>query len=71
MDAGSISTSQKAKVQFMLPELSETKIITWNLHVFKKTTKYDMILGRDLLQDLGILLNFKDQTITWEEVSLQ
>jgi len=54
----------------MLPELSETKIITWNLLVFEKTTKYNMILGRDLLQDLGILLNFKDQTITWEEVSI-
>jgi len=66
----SISTSQKAKVQFMLPELSETKIITWNLLVFRKTTKYDMILGRDLRQYLGILLNLKDQTITWEEVSI-
>jgi len=56
---GSISTSQKAKVQFMLPELSETRIITWKLHVFKKTTKYDMILGRDLLQDLKILYTSK------------
>jgi len=36
MAAGSISTNQKAKVQFMLPELSETKIITWKLHVLKR-----------------------------------
>jgi len=29
-----------------------------------------MIIGRDLLQDLGILSNFKDHTMTWEKVSL-
>jgi len=54
----------------MLPELSETKIITWNLHVFNETTKYDMTIGRDLLQDLGILSMLKDQFITWEDISI-
>jgi len=68
--AGTISTNQKAKVQFMFPELSETKIITWNLHVFEQSTRYDLIIGRDLLQDLGILLDFKNQTVTWDEVTV-
>jgi len=54
----------------MFPELSETKIITWKLHVFKNTLKYDLIIGRDLLQALGILLDFKNQTITWDEITI-
>jgi len=29
----------------MFPELSETKIITWKLHVFKNSLKYDLIIG--------------------------
>jgi len=68
--AGTISTSKQVRVQFMFPELSETRIITWNMHVFNKTTKYDLIIGRDLLQDLGILLDFKNQTISWDEVTM-
>jgi hypothetical protein len=27
-----------------------------------------MIIGRDLLQDLGINLHFKDQTIEWDKM---
>jgi len=32
--------------------------------------KYDLIIGRDLLQALGILLDFKNQTITWDEITI-
>ena len=31
--AGSITTNLKVKIYFILPELSATKIITWNCHV--------------------------------------
>ena len=27
-----------------------------------------MIIGREILKELGILLNFKDETIEWDEV---
>jgi len=67
---GTLSMNQTAKVEFMLPELSETKIINWKLHVFKNTLKYNIIIGRDLLQALGILLGFKNQTITWDEITI-
>ena len=29
-----------------------------------------MILGRDLLNELGIVLNFNDKTITWEKAQI-
>jgi len=35
-----------------------------------KTAKYDLITGQELLQDLGILLDFKNQTVTWDEVTI-
>jgi len=54
----------------MFPELSETKIINWKLQVFKNTLKYNLIIGRDLLQALGIFLDFKNQTITWDEITI-
>ena len=31
---------------------------------------YDIIIGRDLLRSIGLSLNFKESTITWEHVSI-
>ena len=33
MQAGNITTNHKVKIYFTLPELSATKIVTWNWHV--------------------------------------
>jgi len=69
--AGPMETSQKPKLQFMLPELSETKLIEWEMHVVESTTmNYDIIIGRDILEELGIVINFKTKQITWDEVSV-
>jgi len=66
-----METSQKTKLQFMLPELSETKLIKWKMHVVESTTmNYDIINGRDILEELGIVINFKTKQITWDEVSV-
>ena len=65
--AGRFETKKKAEVSFQLPSLHEKRIITSVVHVSPELNTYDMILGRDLLQDLGIVLNFKDQIITWDD----
>ena len=65
--AGCFETKKKVEVSFQLPSLHEKRIITSEVHVSPELNTYDMILGRDLLQDLGIVLNFKDQTITWDD----
>ena len=31
---------------------------------------YDLILGRDILHELGIIFNFENKTINWQEVSI-
>ena len=49
---------------FTLPELSTTKIVTWNFHVDDSVEgRYDMILDRDILKALGLNFNFSDHGI--------
>ena len=37
------------------------------MHVTNKLNNNDMVLGRYLLQDLGIVLNFKENTILGDD----
>ena len=64
--AGTFSTSKQTNVIFSLPTLHEKRTVESVVHVTTKLENYDMILGRDLLQELGIILNFQDSTIQWE-----
>ena len=64
--AGNFSTSKQTQVTFSLPSLHEKRTIESLMHVTPKLQNYDMILGRDLLQELGIILNFQDNSIQWE-----
>jgi xylose isomerase len=32
----------------------------------ESSSTYDMIMGRDLLGDLSIIMNFNDHTVTWD-----
>jgi hypothetical protein len=43
--AGKLDTNKKVNLYFTLPEFYEKKIITWESHVFKNHTRYDMIMG--------------------------
>ena len=53
MQVGSITTYINKEIDFTLPELSPTKIVTWNCHVDDSSKGiYDMILSRYLLTDL-------------------
>jgi hypothetical protein len=68
--AGNFTTSRTAKVQFTLPELYDDRIVEWNVHVAKDTGIYEAVIGRDLLRELGITLNFKDNTLTWDDSTI-
>ena len=66
MKGGNFQTSKKCKTTFILKEFYENKSIEWNLHVDSTPGPhlYDMMLGCDVMSELGIMLNFKDQTMT-------
>ena len=68
MGAREIKKAYKTKVAFSLSEFSESKIIEWRFNVCnsKKELHYDMIIGRDLLKQLGMVLDFQKETNKWD-----
>ena len=50
---------------FLLPKLDATKSMTWNFHMddSQKHSRYEMIIGQDLLLELKLDLCFYDCTI--------
>ena len=58
--------SAKLKVKISLSELNYTVIILHSMHVNNQHSSYDLIIGRGLHSNLGIILKFQNLTITWE-----
>jgi hypothetical protein len=58
--AGTFTTKTICKIKFSLPEFFENRTIDWTVHVDDSKTdqQYDMIIGRDLLEELGMSLDF-------------
>ena len=66
---GNFTTSYKAKVQFTLPELDSNKVINLECQVDNnnKESRYDMIIGRDLLSELKFCVDFGNNEINCRE----
>ena len=61
--AGSFSTTKKCKCKFMLPEFHKHRVVEWEMYVDETTsslTTYDMIIGRDLMNAMGLGLLFSE-----------
>jgi hypothetical protein len=67
---GSIETYRKTKTHFVLPELYNDRIIEHTFHLLPTPIGYNMIVGTDLMADLGIKLNFQDSSVEWDEASM-
>jgi transposase InsO family protein len=67
---GSFSTNRKALLEFKFPELTTSKSVTWICHVDDKTSQkqsqYDMIIGMDLMTEIGIMVDTQDKCVKWE-----
>jgi hypothetical protein len=71
--AGTFKTDRKVKCQFTLPEFHEGKDISWNMYVDESDARlnsYDMIIGRDLLHELGIDLLFSLGVMKWNNATV-
>lgn len=66
---GNFTTNYMANVQFTLPELDSNKIINWTCHVddSDEHSRYDMIIGRDLLSELKFCVDFGNNEINCDE----
>ena len=64
------NTTFATEIILKLPDLNHSVEIYTKRHLTDKLLNYDFILGRDMLHELGIIFNFKNKTITWQEVSI-
>ena len=54
----------------MLAKFNPTSEITHSVHVVKTLDDYDIIIGRDLLHELGIDIRFSTKTMFWNDVKV-
>ena len=64
--AGTFVTKGTIKTQMQLPELSPTATVHCTFHVHEGTLgNYDLIIGRDILEELGIDIPHSTQQVIW------
>ena len=71
--ACTFTTTRKVKLNFILPEFHPNREINWEMYGDEskpKKSSYDMIIGRDLLFELGINFLFDQQIMTWDGASV-
>ena len=69
---GKIENNKSAKVRFKLPQFSPTMELKWKCDVIPDMSKmpYDMILGRDIMQQLNIDVIASDLTVTMAHIKV-
>ena len=67
--AGTFSSNQELTLSNTLfPEFHRARSIdNIQAKIFDQPCQYDMIVGCDLMSELGIILDFKNKTITWDK----
>ena len=68
--AGTFNTTLVMELKLKLAEFNHSLEIYTKYHLTNKISNYNLILGRDILHELGIMFNFENKTITWLEVSI-
>ena len=70
--AGKMTSNRTVKLEHInFPEFFKTRVIDeFECRVFEADCRYDAIIGRDLMAQIGMILDFKDQKVTWDGVSV-
>ena len=72
--AGTYCTTHDFKVPVFMTEFSSSKIISHRFHVDNNEGEfgigYGVIIGRDLIVQLGLLEYFKPQILQWDGVTV-
>jgi hypothetical protein len=71
-NAGVYLTKYEVPLRFSLPEFAPSKEIEFTMAVdeTEKTSKYDMVLGRDILRALGIDILFSNGKLSWDGITI-
>ena len=68
--AATFNTTFVTEIKSKHLELNHSAEIYLKCHLTNKLLNHNLILCRDILHKLGITFNFKNKTITWQEVSI-
>jgi hypothetical protein len=67
---GTFTTNYESLLDLKFPELSTSKVVTWQVHVDDKTSSneaaYDIIMGMDLMISIGITVDCEQRCIRWD-----
>ena len=69
--AGQFNCKEICNTQIKMPELKISATVDVQLHVTQMNGHYDIILGQDILSKLGIILDFQQQIVCWEDEIVQ
>ena len=62
-----MTTTKTCHCKFIMPEFYRDRVVEWNVSLAPMDLgAHDMIIGRDILQGLGIKFDFTDLTIEWD-----
>jgi hypothetical protein len=67
------TTHRKCEIIFTLTALHKHRQITWNCYVDESNAKsisYDLIIGRDLMHEIGIDICFSAAEVRWDNASI-
>ena len=67
---GCVNVSQIAKTHLTLPELHSDRVTECNFDIVNADFGCDIIIGTDLMADLGIDLHFLTQELSWDEATV-
>jgi hypothetical protein len=66
---GTFTSNYESLLDLKFPELSTSKVVTWQAHVGDKTSSkeaaYDIIMGMDLMTSIGITVDGEQRCIRW------
>jgi hypothetical protein len=66
---GTFTKKYESLLDFKFPEISTSKVLTWQAHVDDKTSSkeaaYDMIMGLDLMTSIGSTVDCEQRCIIW------
>jgi hypothetical protein len=66
---GTFTINYESLLDLKLPELSTSKVVTWQAHVDDKTSSkeaaYGKIIGMDLMTSIGITVDCEQRCIRW------
>lgn len=68
--AGTFTTTHVCDMKLTLPEFSMTRTVHATVHVTDQVMTRDLIIGRELLNDLGIDIKFSTNTIQWGDLEI-